>query len=67
MGGGETWKGVGGRRGEADEMCVWKEEQDKTKFGYNWIYFYCRFYLNSPRDKSQGEFFFMARLDDLLI
>ncbi len=55
MGGeGETWRG--GEQ-EADEMCVWKEEQDKTKIGYNWIYFFCRFYLNSPRDKSQGDFF----------
>ncbi len=62
----------GGGGEEADEMCVWKEEEDKTKFGYNWIYSFCRFYLNSPRDKSQGEFFlggvfFIARLDDLLI
>ncbi len=63
----------GGGGEEADEMCASKEEEDKTKFGYpNWIYSFSRFYLNSPRDKSQGEFFlggvfFMGRLDDLLI
>ncbi len=62
--------GGGGGGEEADEMCVCVCMEGRTGQNQIWVQLdilLLQILSNSPRDKSQGEFFFMPSLDDLLI